>query len=379
MNILLFGGGLQVLAIARGLKESGHVVDVAGMHNEISKRSRYVRICISIDIDRICANEFIAIVKNGNYNVVIPTEDEYASWLSYNKKDIELRTQVKCAIADFDTYSIASDKSLLLQFCEKYNIPHPKTVLIEGDYEAIAEYVGFPALIKPSHSAGSRGIRLVNNIEELIAFSSSTIKEYGECSLQEYIENDRYYNVMLYRTVNGSYANHVVTRITRFYPIKGGSSSFCTTIEDDKLVNMCKSLLDKLNWVGFADFDVLEKSERDYRIIEINPRVPASVRAAAISGVNFGEIIVSDLLYGTVPSYHYDYGKQLRCLGLDIAWFVSSPMRFRATPSWFKFLGENLFYQEGGYKDALAMCASIFMGVRKMLSPSFRKQKSGMN
>ena len=45
MNILLWGGGLQVLSIARSLKGKGYMVDVAGEHNEISRRSRYVNKC----------------------------------------------------------------------------------------------------------------------------------------------------------------------------------------------------------------------------------------------------------------------------------------------------------------------------------------------
>lgn len=47
-----------------------------------------------------------------------------------------------------------------------------------------------------------------------------------------------------------------------------------------------------LDWVGFADFDVLRTKNGDFKIIEINPRVPASIRAAEISGVNFPALIV---------------------------------------------------------------------------------------
>lgn len=378
-KILLFGGGLQVLAVARGLKESGYIVDVAGSHNEISKRCRYVRRCTQIDIDNLSVDELIKTVDTEGYSVIIPTEDEYSSWLSINKSKVEQHTKAKCAIADYGIYKIASDKSRLLQFCKENNLPHPKTATIGSNIAEVAEYVGFPSLIKPNHSAGSRGIKRVDNIKELSELSKVIIDEYGECSLQEFIANDHYYNVMLYRTNDGNWGNHVITKITRYYPIKGGSSSFCTTIENEKLLSICKDVLDKLSWVGFADFDVLEKGEDDYRIIEINPRIPASVRAAAISGVNFGEMIVSDVLKNQLPIYQYTPNKQLRYLGLDLAWFISSPNRFKCKPSWFKFFGTNLYYQEGGYRDIWAMLTSLYMGIKKFLSPSFRKAKAGMN
>lgn len=379
MNILLFGGGLQILAIARGLKEVGYGVDVVGSHNEISDRCRFVDKCIQVDVDYLAVDELVNIVNSGQYSVIIPTEDEYSSWLSYNKSKIEQQTKAKCAIADYDVYALASDKSRLLEFCKECNIPHPKTTIMNGDYEYVANYVGFPSLIKPSHSAGSRGIKLVQNIDELKEYSKTIIEEYGESSLQEFISNNHYYNVMLYRTMDGEWGNYAITKISRYYPIKGGSSSFCTTIENDTLLNICKETLDRLGWVGFADFDVLEKGDGDFRIIEINPRVPASVRAATISGVNFGEMIVCGTLGLPLPKYTYKTNQNLRCLGLDVAWFVSSPNRFKCHPSWFKFLGKHLYYQEGGYKDWRAMFTSIYMGVKKMLSPSFRKQKGGMN
>lgn len=379
MNILLFGGGLQILAIARGLKEVGYGVDVAGSHNEISAKSRFVDKCIQIDIDHLTIDEFVKIANSGQYSVIVPTEDEYSSWLSYNKSQIEQQTNSKCAIADYGVYTLACNKSQLLEFCKEQDIPHPKTTIINEDYKYAANYVGFPSLIKPSHSAGSRGIKLVNNIDELRENSKSIIEEYGECSLQEYIQNDHYYNVMLYRTKDGGWGNYTITKILRYYPINGGSSSFCTTIENETLLGICKDALDKLGWIGFADFDVLEKGVGDFRIIEINPRVPASVRAAAVSGVNFGEMIVNGTLGYPLPEYIYKTNQNLRYLGLDIAWFISSPNRFKCHPSWFKFISKNLYYQEGGYKDWRAMLTSICVGIRKMASPKFRKQKSGMN
>lgn len=380
MKIALFGGGLQVLSTARSLKDSGYSVDVIGTHNEISKKCRYVCKCTYINIDNLTCETFVSIVNENNYSVVIPMEDDYATWLSKNKEAVEKRTNAKCAITDYDVYALASDKTRLMAFCKENNIPHPKTEKINNNFEELARSIGFPALIKPSHSAGSRGIKLVNNIDELKLFSKDIIAEYGECTLQEYIcSKDYYYNAMLYRTADGKYGSHTITRIMRYYPIKGGSSSFCISIENERILEICKHTLDKLGWVGFADFDILEKNDCDYRIIEINPRIPASVHAAAISGVHFGVMIVQDITQGVLPSYTYTPGKQLRCLGLDIAWFLSSPNRWKCEPSWFKFFGKDLHYQEGGKKDFLAMCTSIWTGIKKQLDPEFRKKKKGMN
>jgi len=380
MKIVLFGGGLQVLSTARSLKERGYSIDVIGTHNEISRRCRYVSKCTFVNIDELDVGTFISLIKENYYSIIIPMEDDYATWLSKNKKTVEKVTKAKCAVMDYGVYALASDKTQLMSFCKKHNIPHPKTEIIDRNFDELATTVGFPALIKPSHSAGSRGIKLVYNTDELKQFSKEIIAEYGESTLQEYIcSKDYYFNAMLYRTVDGRYGNHAITKIMRYYPIKGGSSSFCMSIENERILEICKKTLDELGWVGFADFDILEKGDGDYRIIEINPRIPASVHAAAVSGVHFGEMIVKDLTTGILQEYTYTPGMYLRCLGLDIAWFLSSPNRWKCKPSWFKFFGKNLHYQEGGGKDFFAMCTSIWMGIKKQMNPEFRKKKKGMN
>ena len=380
MNIALFGGGLQVLSTARSLKEKGYSVDVIGTHNEVSRRCNSVNLCKQIEIDNLDTQTFINHIQKGNYSVVIPMEDDYATWLSRNKEKIEKHTTAKCAVMEYNVYALASDKTQLMAFCKQHDIPHPKTEIIDNNFEKLADTVGFPALIKPSHSAGSRGIKLVNNIDELKQFSKEIIAEYGESTLQEYIcSKDYYFNAMLYRTDDGRYGNYTITKIMRYYPIKGGSSSFCMSIENERILEICKKTLDKLGWVGFADFDILEKGDGDYRIIEINPRIPASVEAAAASGVHFGEMIVKDITEGVLMQYTYTPGMQLRCLGLDIAWFLASPNRWKCKPSWFKFFGKKLHYQDGGRKDFLAMCTSIWMGIKKQMNPEFRKKKKGMN
>ena len=380
MNVLLFGGGLQVLSVARSLKEMKRRVYVAGENNEVSRFCRYVDDCRFIDLSLIQVADFVRLINEFSISVVIPMEDEYATWLSKNKDEVENSCVAKCAIMNHAIYSLASDKTRLLDFCKVNNLPHPRTMLINDNYEELAEYVGFPSLVKPNHAAGARGISLVNSIDELKIVAKSTIKEYGDCALQEFIGGrDYYYNVMLYRTKEGAWANYAITKIIRYYPINGGSSSFCYTIENDALLNVCKEVLEKLNWIGFADFDVLEKNEGEYKIIEINPRIPASVKAAAVSGVNFAEIIVCDLCGDPIPVYRYTPGKQLRYLGLDIAWVLASPKRWKASPNWFRFVGKDLHYQDGGIHDILAMFMSMWVGFKKMINPQFMKRKKGLN
>ena len=376
--VLVLGDGLQALALARGLFASGYRVDVAAKELSVVRRCRYLYRTIPLrSEENMDTDALVSLINEQHYCVVIPTRDVFADWLSQHKEIIEKHTNAVCAVMSQDVYAIAANKMRLMQFCQNNGFPCPFTIPLNAEADYLDTALSFPSIFKPACSDGSRGIKMVHSLEQLRELSSQYA--YGDGVVQEYIhDHDYYYNAMLYRCADGSFAAHTIVKILRYYPVSGGSSGLCQTVENNSILNICESILNALDWVGFADFDLLEKGDGDYRVIEINPRVPACLRAASVSGVDFGTLIVRDSLGQSLPQYSYQPGRYLRCLGLDIAWFVASPNRFRTHPSWFKFFGKNIFYQEGGVHDFWAMCASIVLGVKKQLNPEFRKQKSGM-
>lgn len=380
MNILIIGGGLQALSVARSLKKEGYSV-IALLHKgDVSVKSKYIDKLYTTDVAPIHVREYsfsvLSVLQNHIISVIIPLSDATAEFLSMHKVELEHKHNLKCAIPSYDIFQKANDKWLLLALCKENNIPHPKTKLLNSDnlHEAASE-IGFPALIKPNISVGARGITLVHSLSDLEDKYDGILKKYGACTLQEYIDSagGPYYNVMMYRTETGDIVNTVIIEIIRYYPIGGGSSSFCRTVESKALTEICTKTLDVLHWIGFADFDILKTKTGDFRIIEINPRVPASIRAAEVSGVNFPTLMVKDSLGMKVSPYVCIPNKQLRYLGLDIMWFISSNKRFSCVPSWFIFFAKNLYYQESG-----AMFFSLLSGLKKVFSSSFRKSKSGI-
>ena len=343
-----------------------HEVSIVG-HGPQIERSRLITHCYDSSYTK--GEKLISLLEKQHFDVLLPISDLTVPFASQNKMEIERRFGVKCAVADYQQVCQVSDKSLFMSFCKDKGIPHPDTCsLSEGEIERAALEVGFPALIKPDFSVGARGITRVNSFEELCQKLPVIQSRFGSCSLQELIDNlDYYYNVMLYRSKDGRIISSAVIKIVRMYPIAGGSSSCCISVENEELTSICADCLDKIGWVGMADFDVLQRLDtKEYKIIEINPRVPASLRAAAISGVNFPEIIVNDTMGLEVPTYHYSPGKTMRYLGLDIMWFLQSPQRFKANPSWFKFLGHNIYYQDIYKEDPSTWWTWLSEGIKKI-------------
>lgn len=362
-RVLIVGGGLQAISTARSLKDCGYTVGIW------CEKDNYVLKSGAISFKQIDPDEnnLIEFIKSSNLDVVIPMSDKWALFLSERKEQIEALSSCKVATPDYEILKIAADKLKLMQFCRDNNFPHPITIGATDLSDKILSTISYPVLIKPNHSVGARGITKVLNKEELEVQLPLIQKKYGDCHLQEYISGDRpYYNVMLYRNSKGEFLAHTILKIIRYYPLNGGSSSMCQTIEDESLIELCSAVLNRLNYIGFADFDILQTERSEFRIIEINPRVPASLRGAIISGINFPKIICNDALNISLDKQQYIPGKTLRYLGLDFLWFLKAPNRFKAKPSWFKFSGKNIFYQEGGYKDWKPMIYSFWDNFSKI-------------
>ena len=365
-RVLLLGGGLQGLSFGESLyKLKDYELSVVSEEYDIRK-SRFFKNKYEgkvADFDTIIDHIF----KKEHYDLIVPMGDTSVAYLSEHQKQIESRYQTKCAVVDKAIHSIVADKGKFMAFCKENIFPHPLTAtLTETTLETAAQEVGFPSLIKPDHSVGARGITRVHSLKELQSQFLRVSQEYGPCTLQEYIDNpDYYYNVMMYRDAKGD-TTSVVIKIVRKYPVEAGSSSCCISVENSELTTICQKVMDKLNWVGMADFDVLQRKDTfEYKIIEVNPRVPASLRAAYVSGINFPQIIVQDALVNKYQQDEYKPGKVLRYLGIDLLWFLKSSNRFNSSPSWFIFFGKDIFYQDIIKSDISTWYSWLIKGIQK--------------
>lgn len=112
--------------------------------------------------------------------------------------------------------------------------------------------------------------------------------------------------------------------------------------------------------------------------MEINPRIPACVRSAFKSGLDFATMIVDATMGRPLQEYTYTPGKRLRHLGFEVMWFLKSPNRWHAQPSWFRFLGKDVYYQDWLKGNTKAFLVGTWGNLKKQMNPEFRKAKSGV-
>jgi len=381
--LLLDGHTVQVLPVAKGLREKGyHVTILCEEKLSFGWVSRYPNekvLCPSASKNTEEYLNFLEIfLKEHRFDVTIPLFNDSAELLSQYKKRYEKFTKV--AIPDYDIFIQGHDKNLTMSIAKKVAVPHPKTMDIETNSLINAgEYCGFPSLIKPNIASGARGITRVDSLKDLETFFPDIRKEFGPCTLQEFIPQTGFqYKCQMFRDSVGEIKAATVQKKYRYFPITGGSTSCSEIVDLAEIVNYSKKILDEIGWNGFADFDYIhDPRDNQYKIMEINPRMPASVKSCFESGVNFAEMTVLEALGKKVPSYTAQSGIILKYMSLEVLWFVFSKNkdRFSTKPSWFKFFGKNICYEDGSISDPLPMMSGFLLGIKKYLNPSFRKSK----
>jgi predicted ATP-grasp superfamily ATP-dependent carboligase len=306
--------------------------------------------------------------------------DVMAEFMSKTKIVLGRLTHIQ--VPDVDSFMQGYDKNKLMKLCKEKGYPHPLTFdLSEIDYRDAPEIVSFPypGLIKPNCTTGGRGMVLINNFDELCKVYPAIREEYGDCHLQKFVrEGGRQIKIQLYVDENSELVASSVLNKVRWYPIKGGASCCSVTIKDEKMVNICHQILKDIHWIGFADFDSIEDPDTgELLIMEINPRLPACIGASVNAGINWGEILVRGALGLEQKKYVYKDGTVLRHLGFDVLWFLHSPNRFKTKPTWFRFIGKKVFYQDFQFYDQKPFWVGTYHNFKKLFDPSFKKAKSG--
>ena len=92
---------------------------------------------------------------------------------------------------EMETAINATDKEKMIQVFEKFNVAHPWYYVAhnENEFNLIKGKIDFPCILKPTDSSGSRGVVLVDNLDDLneaYKYTISQAKE-GNVILEEYL------------------------------------------------------------------------------------------------------------------------------------------------------------------------------------------------
>lgn len=382
--LILDGGAAHAMAIAECLKKSGFSVAVICDNKyEYGYHCKYVdeRYLGKDSHEKDYAEWMLAFLKEHHFDVLIPTSDTAAEFMSFYKEELKPLTGV--LMPGREVFKKGYDKNELMTVCREHGFPHPYTIdMSKVSLEDSKEFESFPypGLLKPNLTSGGRGMTLIRSYEDLKRLYPIIHSKYGECHLQQYIKaGGRQVKVQIMTDKEGNPAYSSVIWKQRYYPVNGGSSCCNVTIDDPKTVSICGQVMKTIGWVGFADFDLIENPDtHELLIMEINPRIPACIRSSFKSGVDYATMIADLALGYPLKDYTYTPGKRLRHLGFEVLWFLKSPDRFKANPSWFHFFGKEIYYQDWLRGNFSAFFWGTWGNFKKQMNPEFRKAKAGL-
>ena len=319
------------------------------------------------------------VLMNDKYDVVIPMTDFSATMLSRHKDEIIKYSHP--AVNDWEVFIQAGDKLNTMVACMDGGIPCPHTLRdvkeVQDVMTAISNHeLSYPFIIKPRIGYGSIGFHIIRSEDDMRRVFESSLEAHGDMLVQEFIpQTDIQYKCEVFIDHHGEVKSAVVFDKTRWYPIDGGSTCCSASVKRPDIVESSVKLLKAIRWRGYGDVDLIQ-DPRDgvAKVMEINPRITASVKVCFVAGVDFARQIVEFETGREVTEYQcYEVDRRLRYMHTDLLWFIKSPNRFKTKPSWFSW--ERTTDQIWSWKDPFPWFTYTIASLKKYKVESRKRQR----
>lgn len=249
-------------------------------------------------------SELIAVCKELNISVIIPTIDTELLILSENK-ELLINEGINPIVSDLEFVKACRDKRIINVFFEKNRIEVPKTIDKNNPT--------FPLFIKPYDGSLSKDIFLINEYSELTDFHFSNTK----LMFMEYIDHSEHdeYTVDAYYDKNGD-LKCIVPR--KRILVRAGEINKGVTHKNE-IMDYVKERLSHIDGaVGCLtiQFFYNHKTKRIVGI-EINPRFGGGYPLSYLAGANYPKFIIDEYMLGKDIEYFDDWEDNLLMLRYD--------------------------------------------------------------
>lgn len=375
--LLTDGKAKSCLAAVRSLASRGLCVHVASdTRLSLAFWSRMPSRRHLLPSSRTCPAEFASAIaslhSHERFDAVIPVSD-YDIDALLSRVDSLRESGLPVALPEREPFEAARDKSRMIKSAMRAGVPCPGTWFPEDEsIDSIRAKARFPLLVKPNISDGARGITMVSDPSELEATYRSVVARWGPSHLQEWIpEGGGQLKADMIVGRDGELLAAFVCRKLRYYPVNGGSSTLIVSEHDDSIIASLRRLAREMKWFGFADFDlIVDPRDGVAKLMECNPRFPESLAVDIFAGADFPWCLYQLASTGRAdPIPGYTSGRFARFLVGDLMWFLGSPDRWRATPSFFRFFGRDLTYYVEKVSDPGPIACYLIEAVITLLSP----------
>ncbi|MGI6071399.1 MAG: ATP-grasp domain-containing protein [Lachnospiraceae bacterium] len=337
------GGARQTLTILHGLKQLGcHIAVLCSSRLDVGYASNIPHEKILDSRISTTGDDYIPflteLLQTGKYDVILPVCEMSTNLVTQNED--ELKKYVRLACASRQSYMNAFDKQKTFEKSAELNIPMPCTRLSGQSVEDYLKTVEFPLIIKPRSGMGSIGFHKFEDEENFWEYIDEKKIDLDEYVLQEFVHYEKRLGTILFMDGKGNACMAYADEVLRWFPIDAGTASLIRSIDHPEAIDYSVKLLKSMNWQGVAALSfMVDIKTGEPKLMEINGRIPASIRLSMQCGYNVAKLLLEMACDAEIEQYPVNtvFGQLTRHFHAEIPWFFKSPDKFRCEPSWFSW------------------------------------------
>lgn len=255
-----------------------------------------------------------------NFTLDICKEQKIDALISLNDLELPILAEqkakfealgVKVIVSDPQVIDICFDKYKTAQWLESLGLHSPKTYTRLADAKAALDLgeIRFPLFLKPRWGSGSIGLEIVEDMEELEIVYSLLLKKIQKTILATASVGDDYILIQEKLTgkefgldvMNDLEGTHVAVSVKQKLAMRAGETDKAVTVDLPEVREMGVIIGRNLHHIGNLDVDIMQNSDGDYCVLELNPRFGGGFPFSYEAGVNLPKAIMMWLRGAQVP------------------------------------------------------------------------------
>ncbi len=313
--VLVLGGDANTLSIVRCLSLRGVAVAVSTECHSPALRSRFCGAKYPVPKGKDNKDYWAELLLSGERNelkgsVLFACCDDAVQFLCTHHDELarfyllyQFDPRLHLSLLDKQhTYELAKSVGVA--------VPQYWTVNRIEDIERILPELTFPVIIKPllSHvfrrQFGGRKYLRADNGDQLLRKQKEVLDKGLKSMICDFIPGPdslgRCY--VGFRDAEGQVLFQVTAHIVRRYPKNQGTLCYYYTERNPEVAELGRKLLDGIGFTGFAHIEFkFDPRDGQYKLIEVNPRIPALTETYRQSGIDIPYIIYCHLTNRSLP------------------------------------------------------------------------------
>lgn len=334
ITVLLTAGGAPFMpGMARCLKKNGErnikiiAVDMCNDRTIEQLVDKFYTVPPASDPNYM--TQILKVCEIEHVDVVLPFMSRELLDFHAHIQDFEER-KVKVSLSGTDSIKISNNKLELYNFLKnnRLMVPDFYPIYKMQDLDGALEYFRYPEraiCIKAAESSGSRGIRIIDPQKSRfdILFNEKPNSFFTSLvELKEILAEKAEIPTMLAMEVlpGNEYSVDVLADQGNVLYMAGRESTIVTASiqqdavikKDDEAYEISRKIIRMLRLDGTVNFDFKYDENKRPVLMEINPRISATMSVQSVAGINFPYLRIKQLIGEPLPDLRIQYGIHMK-------------------------------------------------------------------